>query len=272
MQSSRSGWSRSYSARDDLGIMQANTAVNAYHKPMESQRDRLILEHLPQIKYIAQRIGLRVPASVEMDDLISAGIMGLLDAVDKFDEGRGVQFKTYAELRIRGAILDSLRGLDWAPRSLRKLSKDVEAAYARLEQRKGRPASDEEVAKELGMEISEYYSTVDQLQGLNLGRFQVADTEKDADGESAPLKYIPTSDEDSPFDTCRKEEVKEILAKFIDLLPERERLIVTLYYYEELTMKEVGRILGVNESRISQLHTRAMLRLRGKLHSVLRNR
>ncbi len=225
--------------------MRANTAVSAYHTPMESERDRLILDHLLQIKYIAQRIGLRVPASVEMDDLISAGIMGLLDAVDKFDEGRGVQFKTYAELRIRGAIQDSLRGLDWAPRSLRKRSKEVEAAYARLEQQNGRPASDEEVAKELNMEIGEYYSTLDQLQGLNLSRFQVTDTEQDADGDSAPLKYVPTSDEDSPFDTCRKEELREILARFIDLLPDRERLIVTLYYYEELTMKEVGRILGV---------------------------
>ncbi len=203
--------------------MQANTAVSTYQKPTESERDQLILDHLPQIKYIAQRIGLRVPTSVEMDDLIGAGIMGLLDAVDKFDESRGVQFKTYAELRIRGAILDSLRGLDWAPRSLRKLSKDIEAAYARLEQRHGRPATDEEIAKELDMEIGEYYSALDQLQGLNLGRFQVTDSEQDADADSAPLKYIPTSDEDSPFETCRKEELKEILGRFIDMLPERER-------------------------------------------------
>ena len=183
------------------------TAVSAY-------RDRLILDHLPQIKYIAQR--------------------------------------------------------DWAPRSLRKLSKEVEEAYAQLEQRNGRPALDEEVAKELNMEIGEYYSALDQLQGLNLGCFEVTETEQDTDGDSVSL--VPTSDGDSPLDVCRKGELKELLARFIDLLPDRERLIVTLYHYEELTMKEVGRILGVNESRISQLHTRALLRLRGKLHSVLRNR
>ena len=250
--------------------MQTNTAVSAYRNPTESERDRLILDHLPQIKYIAQRIALRVPSSVEMDDLISAGVLGLLDAVGKFDESRGVQFKTYAELRIRGAILDSLRLIDWAPRSLRKLSKEVEQAYARLEQRNGRPALDEEVAKELNMEIGEYYSVLDRLQGLNLGCFEVTETEQDTDGDSVSL--VPTSDGDSPLDVCRKGELKEILARFIDLLPDRERLIVTLYHYEELTMKEVGRIVGVNESRISQLHTRALLRLRGKLHSVLRNR
>ena len=188
--------------------MQANTAVSAY-------RDRLIPDHLAQIKYIAQR--------------------------------------------------------DWAPRSLRKLSKEVEEAYARLEQQNGRPASEEEVAKELNMEIGEYYSALDQLQEINLGLQVVTETEQDRDGDSVSLKHVvPTSDVDLPLDVCRKGALKEILARFIDLLPDRELLIVTLYYYEELTIKEVARILGVNKSRISQLHTRAMLRLRGKLHSVLR--
>lgn len=234
-------------------------------------RDQIILQHLPQIKYIAQRISLGLPPNVEVDDLISAGVIGLLDALEKFDPAKGVQFKSYAEVRIRGAILDSLRALDWAPRSLRRKRKELEKSYARVEQRLGRAASDEEVAEELGLEIKEFHVLMDQLQGLNIGQFEIAGQDRgNVDADNPPLKYVLDQGEDSPFHCCLKEELKSILAKMIDHLPERERLVVTLYHYEELTMREVGKILGVNESRVCQLHTRAMLRLRGKLGRLLK--
>ncbi|MFQ5738024.1 MAG: FliA/WhiG family RNA polymerase sigma factor [Acidobacteriota bacterium] len=245
--------------------------VKAYDQRKGEERDRQILQHLPQIRYIAQRIAVRLPSEVQLEDLMSAGVLGLMDAVEKFDANKGVQFKTYAEVRIRGAILDSLRGLDWAPRSLRKKSKEVERTYAALEQRFGRPASDEEMAKALGMELRAFHSLLDQLNGLNIGHFQLVASEGEVvDQDDLPLKYVPTSHEESPFETVQKNEMRRLLAKAIQRLPEREQLVVSLYYYEELTMKEIGQILGVNESRVSQLHTRCMLRLRGKIQAMLR--
>lgn len=238
----------------------------------EKEREKVVLQHLPQIKYIAQRIAVKLPPDVQLDDLISAGVIGLLDAYEKFDEGKGVKFKTYAEVRIRGAILDSLRELDWAPRSLRKRSKEVEDALIRVEQRMGRAATDTDVAKELEMRLKDYHVLLDQLKGLNIGHFQVADSNSQGDDEDdPPLRYVPVSGEDdSPFQICLKHEVRGVLAQLIKKLPEREQLVISLYYDEELTMKEIGHVLGVNESRISQLHTRAMLRLRARLQKSLK--
>ncbi|HSR50112.1 MAG TPA: FliA/WhiG family RNA polymerase sigma factor [Acidobacteriota bacterium] len=250
--------------------------VKAYQKSTgqtpEERRDEVVLKHLQQIKYIAQRIAAKLPPDVQLDDLISAGVIGLLDAYEKFDENKGVKFKTYAEVRIRGAILDSLRDLDWAPRSLRKRSKEVEEAYARLEQRLGRSAEDEEIAEELGLSLKEFHALVDQLKGLNIGHFQIAEEAGDkGDSDDVPLRYVPAADEDdSPFEMCLKSEIREMLTKFIKILPEREQLVIALYYDEELTMKEIGKILGVNESRISQLHTRAMLRLRARMQKAFK--
>lgn len=245
--------------------------LKAYRNQYLEERNAVVLEHLPQIKYIAQRIALRLPADVQFDDLISAGVLGLLDAYEKFDEKKGVQFKTYSEVRIRGAILDSLRGLDWAPRSLRKRSREVERAYRLLEQRLGRSATDEEVARELGIDLESFHSLLDQLNGLTIGHFQLNDGQEDGmDEDSLPISYSPTTQADSPFDSVRKKELRGILADFIEQIPEREQLIISLYYNEELTMKEIGHILGVNESRISQLHTRTMFRLRGKLQAALK--
>ncbi len=245
--------------------------VKAYQSP-EDERERIVLQHLPQIKYIAQRIAVKLPADVQLDDLISAGVIGLLDAYEKFDQGKGVQFKTYAEVRIRGAILDSLRDLDWAPRSLRKRSKEVEEAYSRVEQRLGRSAADTEVASELGLKIQDFHRLLDQLKGLNIGHFQIAEQANDPrDPDDMPLRYVPAADEEeSPFEICLKSELRELMIRFIKKLPEREQLVIALYYDEELTMKEIGKILGVNESRISQLHTRAMLRLRARLQKAVR--
>ena len=234
----------------------------------DAGREQLILEHLPQIKYIAHRISTKLPSHVELNDLVSAGVLGLLDAVEKFDPSRGVKFKTYAELRVKGAILDSLRNLDWAPRSLRKRSKDLEKTYKELEQRLGRPATDKEVSDELGITLDEFYELIDQIKGLNLGSFHdLAPQEDDRNGEPL-VKYIPDAPQTDPFFVFQKSELRDLLAGAIDTLPKKERLVVSLYYFDELTMKEIGKVLGVNESRVSQLHTKAMLRLRTKLRRV----
>ena len=248
---------------------------SAYHSPVcepvpppNAKRDQLILEHLPQIKYIAQRISTKLPSHIELNDLVSAGVLGLLDAIDKFDPGRGVKFKTYAELRIKGAILDSLRNLDWAPRSLRKKSKDLERVYKDLEQKFGRPASDREVSDAMDITLEEFYELIDQIKGLNLGSFQELASQED-DKNSEPLvKYVPDAPQMDPFFMFHKGELPDLLSTAIDTLPKKERLVVSLYYYDELTMKEIGKVLGVNESRVSQLHTKAMLRLRTKLRRV----
>ena len=244
--------------------------VKAYEAVIQhsASRDELILEHMPQIKYIAHRISAKLPSHVELNDLVSAGVLGLLDAVEKFDPTRGVKFKTYAELRVKGAILDSLRNLDWAPRSLRKRSKDLEKVYKELEQRLGRPASDKEVCDELGISLEEFYELVDQIKGLNLGSFHEMASQED-DRNSEPLiKYIPDAPQMDPFFVFHKSEIRNMLGGAIDALPKKERLVVSLYYFDELTMKEIGKVLGVNESRVSQLHTKAMLRLRTKLRKI----
>ena len=238
--------------------------------PLKADRDELILEHLPQIKYIAQRISTKLPSHVELNDLVSAGILGLLDAIEKFDPNRGVKFKTYAELRIKGAILDSLRNLDWAPRSLRKKSKDLERVYRELEQRLGRPATDKEVSEVMEISLEEFYELLDQIKGLNLGSFQELSGQEE-DKNSEPLvKYVPDAPHLDPFFVFHKTEIKGILSVAIDALPKKERLVVSLYYFDEMTMKEIGKVLSVNESRVSQLHTKAMLRLRTKLKKVNR--
>jgi RNA polymerase sigma factor FliA len=237
--------------------------------PLNPERDALILEHIPQIKYIAQRISTKLPSHVELNDLVSAGTLGLLDAIEKFDPDRGVKFKTYAELRIKGAILDSLRNLDWAPRSLRKKSKDLERVYRELEQRLGRPASDKEVCETMEITLEEFYELVDQIKGLNLGSFhELSSQDDDKNGGEPLVKYVPDSPQLDPFFVFHKSEIRDILSTAIDTLPKKERLVVSLYYFDELTMKEIGKVLGVNESRVSQLHTKAMLRLRTKLRKV----
>jgi RNA polymerase sigma factor for flagellar operon FliA len=231
-----------------------------------SEREALITETLPLIKHIAHRVATRLPASVEVRDLINAGVLGLLDAIDKYEPERNVKFKTYAEVRIRGAILDSLRNLDWAPRSLRKKSKDLERTYADLSQKLGRPATDEEVSEAMGEDLEDFHALVDQLHGLTIGSFENLN---DGEDSESFLNYYPDDGSNDPYVKFESGEITRILAHAIEDLPEKERLVLSLYYYEELTMKEIGTLLGVNESRVSQLHTKAMLRLRGKLGKVM---
>src|SRR5438067_4319379 len=232
----------------------------------ESERDALINETLPLIKHIAHRVAIRLPANVEIRDLINAGVLGLLDAIEKFEPERNVKFKTYAEVRIRGAILDSLRNLDWAPRSLRKKSKDLEKTYSDLGQKLGRPATDEEVSEAMGEKIDDFHALVDQLHGLTVGSFEnISDSE---DSENY-INYYPDDGSNDPYAKFETSELTTLLAEAIEELPEKERLVLSLYYYEEFTMKEIGALLGVNESRVSQLHTKATLRLRGKLGKLI---
>jgi RNA polymerase sigma factor for flagellar operon FliA len=234
-----------------------------------AEREELIVDSLPLIKHIAHRVAMRLPTSVEMRDLVNAGVLGLLDAIDKFEPERGVKFNTYAEVRIRGAILDSLRNLDWAPRSLRKKSKDLERIYSELGQKLGRPATDEEVSEALGEDLDGFHALIDQLHGLTVGSFEnMFDTEDNGENQ---INYYPDDGSNDPYARFESNELTRILADAIESLPERERLVLSLYYYEEFTMKEIGTLLGVNESRVSQLHTKATLRLRSKLSKVVPN-
>jgi RNA polymerase sigma factor for flagellar operon FliA len=232
------------------------------------QRDELINDSLPLINHVAHRIAVRLPPSVEIRDLVNAGVLGLLDAVEKFEPDRGVKFKTYAELRVRGAMLDSLRDLDWAPRSLRKKSKDLEKTYASLEQKLGRPATDEEVSAELGEDIEDFHALVDQLHGLSIGSFEDLGDTRDGSRESF-IDYYADEDDVDPYHQFERDELTALLGHAIDDLPERERLVLSLYYYEGFTMKEIGTMIGVNESRVSQIHSKATLRLRTKLKKAV---
>jgi RNA polymerase sigma factor for flagellar operon FliA len=226
------------------------------------ERELLLMEHLSTVRYIARRIHERLPQHVDLDDLISAGVVGLIDAFSKFDHNKKVQFKSYAQFRIRGAILDSLRTLDWSPRELRRKGRAVEEAIRAVTQRIGRAPSEQEIAAEMSLSLTEYQQLLGDLKGLEIGSLHMERSEDSGDEE---LAYIPGSPEEDPLFRCLKGEMKQRLADAIDQLPEKERMVLTLYYYEELTMKEIGLTLGVVESRISQIHSSAVLRLRSAL-------
>jgi len=232
-----------------------------YSTPTAGERDALIEAHLPQVRYIAERLAAKLPPSVERDDLISAGVLGLLDAIDKYNPSRGVLFKTYAEMRVRGAMLDSLRELDWVPRSVRRRARQVEAAYREIEQQRGRPAEGEEVAAALGISVTEFNSLLGELNGLTVTTLDSGDDEE----QSVQPRQTPDDLSRTPLAVCERTETREKLAAAIDKLPERERQVIALYYLEELTMKEIGTVLGITESRVSQIHTQASLRLRSIL-------
>jgi RNA polymerase sigma factor for flagellar operon FliA len=221
--------------------------------------EETLREHLPMVRFLALRIHERLPQQVEMEDLISAGIVGLMDALQKFDSTKKVQFRTYAQFRVRGAMLDSLRSLDWGPRDLRRKGRAVEEAIRSLSTRLGKAPTEHEVAKEMGLDLNAYQQLLGELSGLDLGSLNVMPAD-DAGVEA--LALIPAGPEDDPFLQCQGNEMRRLLADAIAELPERERMVLTLYYYEELTMREVGATMGVVESRVSQLHSAAMARLR----------
>jgi RNA polymerase sigma factor for flagellar operon FliA len=234
------------------------------------ERERLLLEHLPQVKYIARRIHDRLPAQVPLEDLVHAGVVGLIDAVEKFDPGKNVQLKSYAKFRIRGAILDSLREMDWSPRHLRRQARRIEEAHRDLKLRLGRVASEPELAVELEMSLEDFQHLLGELRGLDLGSLQAESTDSKSDDEV--VSYQPGGADKDPFYLCLRTEMKSLVGSALEDLDEKERQVVTLYYLEELTMKEVGVVLGVGESRVSQIHSVALVRLRARMDEILRSR
>ena len=222
-------------------------------------RETLIVEYAPLVKIIAGRLSMYLGYNVEYEDLVSYGIFGLIDAIDKFDYGKGIKFETYASLRIRGAILDQIRKMDWIPRTLRQKQKKMDAALLKLEKELGRPATDEEVAAELGISINEFYSWEGQSQASGLVSLDEC-LEQGTEiytSSSQPMK--------SPEEVVEKQELKEMLKAALEILTEKEKKVVLLYYYEELTLKEISTIMEVSESRVSQLHTKALQKMKTKL-------
>lgn len=229
-------------------------------------REQLILKYTPYVKYIAGRVAMGLPPNVEVEDLYGYGIFGLIDAIEKFEPDRQIQFKTYAQTRIRGSILDELRKLDWTPRSVRQKARQLEKAYIHLENTLGRSATDEEIAQYMNISLEELYEWYKDTRGsflLSLDDLLYSEDDSVTLGDN-----IPASETDNPQNKIEQKELKQMLVKAINELSERERLVLTLYYYEEMTLKEIGEILNVSDSRVSQLHTKAILKLRAKLSLV----
>jgi len=246
-------------------MLRAEQVLNKYQaqNDAEDERERLILEHLPQVRLIARRIHERLPDSVSLDDLISTGTIGLIAAIDRFDPKHNVKLKTYAEYKIRGAILDSLRGLDWAPRQQRKRSKQVEAAIASAEQKLHRMPTEEEIAGELKVSVEEYHEWLVDIRGVNLGSLEHSSPES---GGHDLLKFVSDTDENWPSLIVERRELQRLLAEAIEKMPPTERLVLSLYYHEELTLREISKVVKLHESRVSQLKSQAILRLRAMLH------
>ena len=235
------------------------------------QRESLIAEYAPLVKTIAGRLAIKLPRHISQDDLLSSGIMGLLDAVNKFDFKKGVEFKSYAEFRIRGAMIDELRSMDWVPRSVRRNAKRLEEAYNKVEKEKMRPATDEEVAGELGLEIDGFHQLLDETRSISLVRENGENNTNPPNEKGDLWKVSSFGSVINPQDSLNMSEARDVIAQTIDALPKNERMVVALYYYEELTMKEIGKIMGYTESRVSQLHTKAIIRLRNNLKDYFEN-
>lgn len=229
-------------------------------------RDKLILHYAPVVKFVAARVSRGLPPSVDQADLISYGIFGLIDAINKFEPGRSIKFETYAISRIRGSIIDELRSLDWVPRSIRSKARRVEKIMGELENRFGRQPSDQEVADAMEVSVDELHEIYKQISHVSLGGLD--ELILGGDEDSGGLSLLETLEDETAQDpqaAFESEEMKTILSRVIDRLPERERRVVTLYYYEGLTLSQIGRVLGVSESRVSQMHTKAVLQLRSRL-------
>jgi RNA polymerase sigma factor for flagellar operon FliA len=232
-------------------------------------RDQLIVQYSPLVKYVAGRVGVGLPQNVEQADLVSYGMFGLIDAIDKFDPGRGFKFETYAMARIKGAILDELRSMDWVPRSVRAKARGIERAYAKLEAELHRSPSDEELAAELEMGVGELQDVVNQISLTGIAALdEMLAGER---GESTTLGDTITTDlVPGPTDVFEEEETRQLLGRSINGMPEREKLVLTLYYYENLTLAEIGSALGVTESRVCQIHTKAVLHLKSRMAAAER--
>jgi RNA polymerase sigma factor for flagellar operon FliA len=232
---------------------------------LSGEQERVLLEHLPIVRFLARRIHERLPQHVDIEDLVSAGVVGLMDAFSKFDPDKKVQFRSYAQFRIRGAILDSLRTLDWSPRELRRKGRAVEEAIRVLTQRMGHAPGEVEVAAEMTLSLEDYQQLLGDLKGLEIGTLHM---ERNEDSGEEELAYVPGRPDEDPLFRCLRSELQDRLTEAISNLPDRERLVMTLYYFEEMTMREIGLALGVVESRVSQVHASAVVHLRAALKDL----
>ncbi|MEI7760597.1 MAG: RNA polymerase sigma factor WhiG [Thermoleophilia bacterium] len=231
----------------------------------QALRDRLILTYAPLVKFVAGRLGATLPAHVDEQDLVSYGLLGLIGAIERFDIDRGIKFETYAITRIRGAIIDELRSLDWVPRSVRTRAREIERAIAELERRLHRAPTDEEIAAKVGITIDELEKSLSEISRSSMAALDELWGPSSSGDQIALIDTIEDEEAPDPAFSLEQSEMSEALGDSIASLPEREKLVVTLYYYEELTLREIGEVLGVTESRVSQLHTKAVLRLKAHL-------
>lgn len=236
---------------------------NEYSRSKSAEtREQLIIEYAPLVKVVAGKLSMYLGYNVEFDDLVGYGVFGLIDAIDKFDYGKGVKFETYASLRIRGAILDQIRKMDWIPRTVRQKQKQLEGAYRAVEERTGRLATDEEVAAELGISTDELDNLQNETKVTNI-------ISLDEYMEQGEVHVEPRADKDyvQPEKVVEKEELKRLLLEVLETLTEKEKKVITLYYYEELTLKEISQVMEVSESRVSQLHSKALIKMKQRLGS-----
>jgi RNA polymerase sigma factor FliA len=231
-------------------------------------RDKFVRQYAPLVKYVAGKVAIGMPHNVEFDDLVGFGVFGLFDAIEKFDPEKHVKFKTYAVTRIRGAIFDELRSIDWVPRSVRQKSREIEDTIHRLESSLGRSASDEEIAKEMNMNMDEFQKTMMKVSGTSILSLNDVWYNDDESDKVTIVDSIESPNSLNPDTIVEKEEMKRVIVEAISELPEKEKKVLVLYYYEDLTLKEIGQVLEVTESRISQLHTKAIMRLRSKLTNI----
>jgi RNA polymerase sigma factor for flagellar operon FliA len=231
-----------------------------------AEKTQYVEQYSPLIRYLADRLASRLPGHIVKEDLMSAGVLGLIDAVDRFEPDRGILFKTYAEFRIKGAMIDELRSLDWVPRTVRKKANELEKLFRRLEQELGHPPSDEESAEAMGITVPAFLKLLDEVSAVNMVDIDAFRSESLSGREQVDI-YEILADENAidALSAIGQQEARQILIEAIEALSEKERLVVTLYYHEELTMKEIGQVMGYTESRISQLHTKSMLKLRVRL-------
>lgn len=234
-------------------------------------REQFVKQYAPLVKYVAGKVMAGMPQNIEFEDLVSYGTFGLLDAIEKFDTTRDIKFKTYAITRIRGAIYDELRSMDWVPRSIRQKAKEIESAIVKLETKFGRAPQEDEIAKEMGIDADEFHQTLMKLSATSLVSINEPVFLNDDSDKVSIIETIESPDSLKPDQIIEKEEVKGIIVKAIEDLPEKEKKVLILYYYEDLTLKEIGEVLNVTESRVSQLHTKAIFRLRAKLNQIREN-